>query len=220
MIKNKDYTDAYGRRTGPEDNEYQEKPLFKSGYKNFFDGYSSKTILNESGKPVNIRVYTGALFHQTISDRERLQRKFLYSFCLAGALLLLIGGLALPIEVNSNIWCFITAMPSFIMYFRLVFAFIAYCPAGQDFKLHEYKDGAQMIAKYAAPASYLPAIPALASLIFQIYSKDSFSFIYLIYIAMLAQSGFLIAFMGSAERKIIYTVMQSGVLAAEQVSGH
>lgn len=207
MIANKNETDAYGRKIVSEDIEYKKSPLFKSSYDSFFDGYSTKTILNKSGKPTNVRVYTGTLFHQEISGEERLQKKCFYVLCLLGAISLLIGGFALPVAANSNIWCFITAVPSLVMYFRLLFALIAYLPAEQDFKLHEYKDGAHIIANRPSLVSYSPALPALTSMAVQLNSEEPFSLMYLLYIAMLVLSGILIAIMGVTERKIIYTII-------------
>lgn len=204
MIFNRDHTDAYGRRIEPESEETAKKPLFRSSYEKFFDGYTVKTIIGSTGKPERIRVYTGTLFRQKLSDQERSRKKLLYTCCVAGAILLLTAGLALPVAANSNIWCFISAMPCMVMYFLLLFALIAYLPASQDFKLHEYHDGAQMIAARSTFAARLPILPVVASFLLQLTSDRGFTWMNLLYAALLIESGILIAIMGHTERKITY----------------
>ncbi len=218
MIFNRDRTDAYGRRIESESEEQEKKPLFRKSYEKFFDGYTVKTIIGASGKPERVRVYTGALFHQELSDQERSRKKAVYTFCLVGAILLMIIGLALPVAANSNIWCFISAMPCLVMYFMLAFALVAYLPAEQDFKLHEYNDGARIIAERSTLASHLPILPVVTSLILQIYSGEHFTLMNLLYIALLAESGILIAIMGAAERKITYNSILPEKIQTEKTS--
>lgn len=207
MIFNRDRTDAYGRQIETE--EPIKKPFFRSSYEKFFDGYTTTTITNPSGKTEKVRIYTGTLFHQELTQSERKYRKIQYSVFLVFAIMLLIIALALPVDANSNIWCFLSAMPYTIMCFYLVFAMIAYLPAEQNFKLHEYHDGAQIIAKKSMGTASLSALPIIASFVLQLFFKKSFDLTNLLSISLFAGSGILIALVGISEQKVSYIPIET-----------
>lgn len=208
MRRKEDFTDAYGRREKPEpDAEGNFDRFRKKSYERYFEGYTVEKYIGPGGKVTKYRVYTGDLFRPELDGSARRRLKLTYGLCLCASLLLSISALILPAPSNSNIIAFSFACIPIALYIRLLFAFGAYAAAGSELKMHEYNDGAKVLARFSRPALISAAAAIVVSAAVMIIKRSALSPAELARMVMLAVSGILAESVGRREKQVRYEII-------------
>lgn len=201
MSRRDDFTDAYGRRSSSREDESEKKlRRYKRSYERHFEGYTVQTVPGRNGKQQKIRVYTGDIYRCKLSAADSRRHKLLYACALIGATALDAGSLFLPAASNFSIWLFALGCIPAALGLRLLFALSTYLTAPAEMKLHEYREGAAVLARfplYAALSAIPAALPGPVA--------EGFYPMELLRSAMLAAGGLLTALVWLSERRVEYS---------------
>jgi hypothetical protein len=135
-------------------------------YRRFFEGYSEYTVSRRYGPGTRIvRVYTGAYYQAELTEKDRLQRRLVYTVLLTAAAALYAAGILA--RVGSNMVWYVAlseVMASFFLGWSLVSLF-HYATAGVKMTIREYREAVDHL-KLAAQLSVFSLILPLLTKIF------------------------------------------------------
>lgn len=206
-LKREDRTDAYGRNVSSGyDSEGAEaaKQRHRKSYEEYFEGYTEKTVVNEAGRKIRCREYTGTLFYTNMTDSQRRQTKALYAALLIAAAILDTAALTLPIWSSHNVWAFTFGCAPIVVYVWMMFPLFTYLTAGPELKIYEYNKGALPLTRIALPTLICSAAAIVAGPVLILIYGERFQALEALRMAMYALSAAFTCGIGAIEKKIKY----------------
>ncbi len=210
-MRRDDYTDAYGRSRGNDDGqdvEYTAGQKHRKSYDRYFEGYSVRRSVNEKGRTVSYRVYTGDRYVPQLTERQRQQNKWLYAGQFVLALALAVGGLCLDCGSNYLVWPFVLGCVPVAACGRLFFALLHYWGAGEEAKINEYRNGTRVLRESVKVLLGLGAGVFVLSLLVLPLFRLPFRWTEGLRAMMLGLSPVVLSLPGRRESSVTYTMLE------------
>lgn len=204
--KQKRTTDAFGVSLEEERPEDISVRLRKGSYARHFEGYVQVPVLSPAGhKTQKTYLYAGALYRQELTESERSRLRVLHVVLYIMAVGLLVGASCLHVKSNSCWYVFMATIITGIFYVRQFFVLYAYLPAGQNFKVREFHDGAKILPIVTKLAAISICLPVVTTIVMFMLRPDAFSFMEIIRVLMLLLAAACIYISGRLEARVRYT---------------
>ena len=203
-------TDEFGRSVDQTSGKYGiakavSPRRYVSPYNRFFDGYTAVFVPGGAMKKQKaVRIYTGTLYRQELTQKQRICRRLLYAALLLFATAMFILALILHTASNSTWYVVLAAIVPAFFYARLVIALNLYVFSGRELKAHEYKDGAIRLVETARLIDKAVLVPMVASGLLFIREVGSYSTPELIRLFLFVISAAAAKMIGKLENKVEY----------------
>lgn len=224
MNKKQYTTDAYGRSVDKR-RTLDEEPIHlgraQKSYERFFEGYTEYRAIGRAGGV--IRVYTGDLFHQDMTEKQARNDRIRFGVVSAAAIALYIAAIVLPVRSNNCWYAALTSLIPAIFYTQLLLSAGLYCTSAQDLKIREYREITEVVPRVAFRLLVSLVVAFIGTVCMLVLIPGSWTGLEVVRFLLLAVSGATVQLLSKAQSNVSYTIKPgkkvSGKGAVHQVGG-
>lgn len=199
------------RSDGPR----ERASLTQRAYHRYFEGYTEVSELNERGKTVTRRVYTGKYYEPDLADYRRLSLRLVYVLCFVGGTALFLYCATRPLVCNTAPYVGLFQAAAIVLLLWCLSVLIFYLPATGKLTIGQYKSQHRALVNSSRAVAFSMWAAAAAALLCTALHMGDRPLLNLLCAAGFGASGLLLFVIFLFESHLRYTVTDSPDTAPE-----
>lgn len=207
-------TNAYGISTDPkksldfEENMTSTLARRQNSYGKFFEGYTERKMLVKGHVKI-IRVYTGTIYRQELTEKQAKQIRWGYVALFALSAVLFIGALCLPTLSNTSWYVLLSALFAAVFYGGVLLCLHTYVWSKQNMTIYEYCYGSIALQKRPIFAAVAVLFPIIMAAVMLAVNGLPFSLMELLRDVFFAFSGIIMYTLKVMESRVKYQTVEA-----------
>lgn len=196
------------RRRADLDKGLLNRPWHSKAYHRHFEGYTEVETVNQKGKLVIQRIYTGDYYRLDLPRSKRILLRITYALLWLLACALFGFAASRPIGANMTWYLAIVQMLVVCSLAAVLFSLLSHCTAARDMTVGDWKSSSVNIKRRTVFAALMLELNAAITLLYLLFAGDRWG-AHLLCILLYALSGLALVVMNRLEANAPYLTFPS-----------